>query len=159
MAERTGPAGSVSFLIARLGFESARRLKQRLEPFGIGPRDFALLNQVALREGASQQAIADSIGIPKSRMVALVDGLEERGLVERRRSDRRTHALYLTAAGRTLLDRTRRAAQEHDDELSEPLTTTERERLVELLGKLADRGSAPPGVHPGLAGDGPAGDG
>ena len=139
-----GPASSVSFLLARVGFESARRLKARLEPFDIEPRHFALLNQVALRDGQSQQAIADAIGIPKSRMVALVDDLERRGLVERRRSDRRTHALHLTGAGRDLLRRTRRVAREHDADLSAPLSAAERERLVELLGKIAAAQDAPP---------------
>jgi DNA-binding MarR family transcriptional regulator len=133
-----GPAKSVSFLIARIGFESGRRLKERLEPFGIEPRQFALLNQVELREGMSQQAIADSIGIPKSRMVAIVDALEKRDLVERRRGDRRTHAIYLTDRGNELLRQTRRAAMEHDADLTGGLSTKEREQLVTLLRKLAD---------------------
>ena len=43
--------------------------------------------------------------MPPSRMVALVDELEQRGLVERRPhpSDRRVRALYLTAEGREML--------------------------------------------------------
>ena len=145
-----GPANSVAFLVARVGFDSARKLRERLAPYGIEPRQFALLNQVAIREGLSQQAIADAIGIPKSRMVALVDDLEQRGLVERRRSDRRTHALHLTAEGNRLLDKTRQAAIEHDNELSDPLTADERRELVRLLRKLAAREDLPEGVHPAL---------
>lgn len=145
-----GPANSVAFLVARVGFDSARKLRERLAPFGIEPRQFALLNMVAMREGLSQQAIADAIGIPKSRMVALVDDLEKRGLVERRRSDRRTHALHVTAEGKRLLEKSRRAAIEHDSELSEPLTAGERRELVRLLRKLAARGEPPEWVHPAL---------
>jgi DNA-binding MarR family transcriptional regulator len=150
VTKRTGPAGSVSFLLARVGFESARRLKERLAPYGLDPRQFALLNLVAMREGSSQQAIGDAIGIPKSRMVAFVDALERRGAIERRPSDRRTHALHLTDEGRKLLQETRRLAREHDADLSRPLTASEREQLVELLTKLAAEHDVPAGVHPAL---------
>ena len=134
---RTGAARSLSFLLARVGFDSARRLRERLAPYGVDPRQFALLHAVALQEGRSQQAIADSIGVPKSGMVAIVDDLERRGLVERRRTDRRTHALHLTRQGSDLLRRTARTAAEHDDELAEPLSAAERRQLVALLSKLA----------------------
>ena len=129
----------MSFLLARVGFESARRLRERLAPFGIDPRAFALMHEVALGQGRSQQAVADAIGIPKSAMVGLVDDLESRGLVERRRGDRRTHALHLTRAGADLLRRSGRTAVEHDDELAAALTSAERDQLVALLGKLAAR--------------------
>ncbi|MGH2879628.1 MAG: MarR family transcriptional regulator [Solirubrobacteraceae bacterium] len=60
--------------------------------------------------GASQQAIGERLQIPPSRMVAFVDALEQRGLLERRANpeDRRARALYLTDEGRELL-----AAREH----------------------------------------------
>ncbi len=56
------------------------------------------MNVVDAAAGQSQQAIAEAIGAPPSRMVAIVDELEQRGLIERRPhpSDRRVHALYLT---------------------------------------------------------------
>lgn len=133
-----GPRDSVAFMLARAGFRSVRGLRERLEPFGIDPRQFALLNQIAIREGVTQQAIADAIWIPKSRMVALVDDLERRGLVERRASDRRAYALHLTDAGRALLRETRRAAVEHDAALTEGLSEEERETLLALLTKLAE---------------------
>ena len=139
MSDRTGAERSVSFLLARVGFESARRLRERLAPYGVDPRQFALLHAVALVQGRSQQALAESIGVPKSGMVAIVDDLEERGLLERRRSDRRTHALHLTRAGSDLLRRTARTAAEHDEELAAPLSVAERRQLVALLAKLAAR--------------------
>jgi DNA-binding MarR family transcriptional regulator len=136
VTRRTGAERSLSFLLARAGFESARRLRERLAPYGIEPRHFALLHELALEEGRSQQALADGIGIPKSGMVQLVDDLEERGLVERRRSDRRTHALHLTRAGGDFLRSTAPVALAHDGELSAPLSAAERKRLVALLAKL-----------------------
>jgi DNA-binding MarR family transcriptional regulator len=137
VTNRTGAEHSLSFLLARVGGESARRLRERLAPFGVDPRQFAVLHEVALEPGRSQQALAARTGVPKSGMVALLDDLEARGLVERQRSDRRTHALHLTRAGGDLLRRTAATAMAHDDELAKPLTATERRQLVALLGKLA----------------------
>jgi DNA-binding MarR family transcriptional regulator len=137
VSNRTGAERSLSFLLARAGFDSVRRLRTRLGPFGIDPRQFALLHEVALGPGRSQQALADRIGVPKSGMVALVDDLERRGFVERRRGDRRTHALHLTSAGADLLRRSAGMAREHDDELAAPLSAAERRQLVALLAKLA----------------------
>jgi DNA-binding MarR family transcriptional regulator len=136
VSRRTGAERSLSFLLARAGFESARRLRERLAPYGIEPRHFALLHELALEEGRSQQALADVLGIPKSGMVALVDDLEGRGWVERRRSDRRTHALHLTRAGGEFLIGTASVAIEHDADLGAPLSEAERKRLVALLAKL-----------------------
>jgi DNA-binding MarR family transcriptional regulator len=137
VTNRTGAERSPSFLIARIDSRSARGLRERLAPFGVEPRQFALMHQVALESGRSQQAIADSLGIPKSAMVGLVDELEARGLVVRRRNDRRTHALHLSDAGIDLLRRAARAAYEHDEELLAPLTGAERDQLLRILGKLA----------------------
>jgi len=137
VTNRTGAERSLSFLLAHAGFVSARRLRERLAPFGLDPRQFAVLHEVGLEPGRSQQALAELTGVPKSGMVALLDDLEARGLVERRRNDRRTHALHLTRAGGDLLRRTAATAMAHDDDLAAPLTEEERGQLTTLLSKLA----------------------
>ena len=81
-AER--PPRSVGFLISQLGFFSSKGFMEALEPVGIDPREFLLMRFVAASEGQSQQALAERLGVPASRMVALVDHLEEAGLMERR---------------------------------------------------------------------------
>jgi DNA-binding MarR family transcriptional regulator len=77
--------------------------------------------------------------IDPSSMVALIDELEERGLAERRQhsSDRRKHAVHLTAKGKRTLGRARGAAVAYAEELLAPLDATERETLRRLLRKLA----------------------
>jgi DNA-binding MarR family transcriptional regulator len=86
-------------------------------------------------------------------MVAIVDELEERGLVERRPhpGDRRIRAVHLTGDGRRLLARGRRVAAEHERELTRGMSATERRALVALLQKLVDEQGIGAGVHPGLA--------
>ena len=85
-------------------------------------------------------------------MVAIVDDLEQRGLVERRPhpSDRRIRALYLTGEGRKLLAG-RKIALEHEDELTRGLSEADRKRLVPLLQKVVDEQDIRTGVHPGLS--------
>src|SRR4051794_13275825 len=110
---------SVGFLISQLGFFSSRRFTEALEPLGIGPRDFLLMRFVAASEGQSQQALAERLQVPPSRMVALVDHLEDAGLVERRPDpeDRRVRGLHLTRKGRGVLDRAAKIAIDYETQL------------------------------------------
>jgi DNA-binding MarR family transcriptional regulator len=147
------PGGSAVFLLSSLGFVASGGFADSLAPLGLEPRHYGVLNLVALSEGVSQRALTDPLGIPASRLVAIVDDLEQQGLVERRRNpdDRRAHALYLTPKGHKTLDRARRAARENEQRFTAALTPTEREQLLELLRRLATHQELPLGIHPGLA--------
>jgi DNA-binding MarR family transcriptional regulator len=144
-----GPRRSVGFTISSLGYEIARRFREVLDPLGIEPREFALLRSIAAEEGLSQQAVGGRLRIAPSRMVAFVDALEARGLVERRLNaeDRRTRALHLTDAGRDLLGRAFAIAQGQERNLCGGLSAAEREQLLGLLHRLGERLDVPGGVH------------
>jgi DNA-binding MarR family transcriptional regulator len=146
------PGGSAVFLLSKLGFDASRRFHEVLTEVELEPRQFGVLNVVALNEGKSQQALAEPLGIPPSRMVAIVDELEDRKLIERRRNpeDRRAHALYLTPKGRKVLGEARRLAMENEQRFTAPLKPHEREQLLDLLRRLAADQDLPLGVHPGL---------
>jgi DNA-binding MarR family transcriptional regulator len=75
-------------------------------------------------------------------MVVLVDGPEQRGLLERRPTpaDRWVRALYLSREGRRVLRKVMRASAEHEAELCAGLDTAEREQLIALHGRLAEHG-------------------
>ena len=146
------PPRSVGFLISQLGFLSSRGFMEALEPVGIGPREFLLMRFVAASEGQSQQALAERLDLPASRMVALVDHLEEAGLVERRPNaeDRRIRELHLTRKGRGALERAGKIAIEHETSLCAGINRKEREQLIDLLQKLQASQTKLGGVHPGL---------
>jgi DNA-binding MarR family transcriptional regulator len=141
------PLRSVGFTISTTGYAIAARFREALAPFGLEPREFALLRSVAASEGDSQQAIGERMSIAPSRMVAFVDSLERRGLLERRQNpaDRRARALFLTDEGRELLGGAFRAAGEYERALSQDLTGAEREQLLELLARV--------GAHVGIPRD------
>jgi DNA-binding MarR family transcriptional regulator len=84
-------------------------------------------------------------------MVLLVDELETKGIVERRRSteDRRNYALNLTARGHQVLGQLSRIAAEHDESLCAALSKEERVQLRDLCRRIAEEQGLTPGVHPG----------
>src|SRR5215469_13581261 len=133
--ERSG----VAFLLVQLGMEAARRFGGRLAPRGVERRHVGMLTRLAENEGKAQQAIGELIGLNPAQMVFLVDELEDRGFVERRRNpaDRRSHALYLTQAGRDMLAKVRSVTRAHEAKLGTSLTAAEREQLTTLLRRLA----------------------
>src|SRR5215203_718806 len=145
---------TLAFLLSQVGIHASRRFAARLATVDLNPPLFRVLNLVDAAEGRSQQAIGKAIEVPASRMVALVDELEQRGLVERRPDphDRRVRALYLTRKGRQTLTRGRKIAKDHEQELTRGLNPSDRKRLLDLLQKMVDEQALGRGVHPGLAG-------
>jgi DNA-binding MarR family transcriptional regulator len=143
----------VAFLLSQLGYYSSRRWKARLAPLDLDPRHVLVLRRLAGGEGRSQQALGEALQIPPSRMVALVDDLEQRGLLTRRLSpsDRRVRTLRLTQEGRRLLSRVMEISLEHEQELCRGLPPAEREQLLTLLSRVAAKQGLAEGVHPGAA--------
>jgi DNA-binding MarR family transcriptional regulator len=144
---------SLAFLLSQVGIHASRRFAERIAAVDLNPPLFRVLNLVAAAEGRSQQAIAAAIGIPPSRMVALVDELEQRSLVERRPDpeDRRVRALFLTSKGKRCLTRGRKIAADHEAELTAGMSAVDRKRLLALLQKIVDEQTLGKGVHPGLS--------
>jgi DNA-binding MarR family transcriptional regulator len=157
-AARSGRIGSdkapstLAFLLSQVGIYASRRFAQRIAALDLQPPLFRVLNVVDAAEGQSQQAIGEAIQAPASRMVAIVDELERRGLIQRRPhpSDRRIRTLYLTDEGRELLARGRKIAMEHEQELTRGMNLDDRKHLIALLQKIVEEQGIGSGVHPGL---------
>src|SRR5947209_20313857 len=123
----TPPFRSVAFMLSSVGYTISRRFHEVLRPLELEPGEFALLRAVAANEGESQNALAERLHISPSWMVAIVDQLERRDLLERKphARDRRVRNLHLTAVGKKLLRRAETHAQRFDREVSAPLDETE----------------------------------
>lgn len=139
---------SPAFLLKRLGFAAKERALQAYERTGLHPYHYAVL--LVLDEGApeTQGSIADALGYDRGQLVGLLDDLEERNLVERRRDpkDRRRHVVRITPEGKRALKKMRALAQELDEQFLRPLDERERKLLHGLLLKLAERHE--PGCRP-----------
>jgi DNA-binding MarR family transcriptional regulator len=144
--------GSAAFLLAQVGAYAARMFDERLGELELTPPQVGLLRAIAMQPGRSQQALAEQLGTPATRLVALLDGLERRGAIERRRNpdDRRLHALHLTEEGQELMRSVGRVAMAHGADLTGALDDSERALLQRLLLRIAEDKKLAAGVHPGF---------
>ncbi|MFF4621804.1 MarR family winged helix-turn-helix transcriptional regulator [Nonomuraea jabiensis] len=126
--------------LANQAAQTANRIvDQALGQAGVRRYHYSLLAALEEYGPASQAALGRRTGIDRSDMVAIVNDLAERQLVERAPDpdDRRRNIITITAAGRsqlTHLDRVLAAAQ---DEFLAPLPAADRRNLIDLLTRLA----------------------
>ena len=109
-------------------------------PLQLTPAQFSVLLLLDKNPGRNQTEIASTLGILRPNFVAMLDGLESRGLCERVRSanDRRSHNLLLTDKGRAVLARAKKlVATKHEARLNELLGPANRVALLEMLAKIA----------------------
>jgi DNA-binding MarR family transcriptional regulator len=145
------PPAGLAFLLSQVGAHAAGLFADRLEPLGLTPPQVGILCNIAWEDGLSQKALSEKLGLFPSRLVAMIDELEKRGLVERRDSpeDRRSYALYLTGAGREILEQLERLGRAHQQALCAALDASEQAQLQEFLTRIAAEQKLTPGVHPG----------
>ena len=146
-------SASAPFLLAQIGSHAAAKFAECLAPLDLTPAHAGILRILGRRGPLTQQALAGILGMFASRLVALVDQLESRGLIERRDhpDDRRSYALYLTEKGRVALQSIGRVVREHQKVLLAALTVDEQRQLGQFLQRIADDQGLTRGVHPGYA--------
>ena len=131
---------STVFLLKRLGFAAKEQAMEAYVQTGLHPYHHAVL--AVLDEGSrdTQGAIADALGYDRGQLVGLLDELEQRALIERRRdpNDRRRHLVQLTADGKKTLKRLRALSRRLEDEFLSSLSDAERAQLHALLLRLAE---------------------
>jgi DNA-binding MarR family transcriptional regulator len=151
MNDKNMEKGQPAFLLAQIGAHAASLFGERLTALELSPPDAGILRLLRVAAGISQQELSAKLQIHPSRLVAILDNLEKRKLVERKPNpnDRRLYSLHLTKNGGEILERIGRVACEHQDALLAALGGDEREQLAGLLHRIADQQGLARGVHPG----------
>lgn len=131
-------ADDVGFLMSRGSALAVRAINVALEPVGLRVRQYSVLLAVAESGGLSQRDVATTLSLDPSQIVALVDELESRGLVERRPgvADRRARLVQPTRAGKKQIREAERRVRRAEEEYLGALDAEERETLASLLRRV-----------------------
>jgi DNA-binding MarR family transcriptional regulator len=121
--------------LLRLGYDYAYEIASTELPDGPHPRDFSLLVGLLTTGPIAQQRLAEKMRVNRSLLVTVVDDLEQRGWVERRRDpdDRRSYRLHVTPAGERAVAELGPKVEAANDKMTGRLSPAERTRLNELL--------------------------
>src|SRR4051812_49524621 len=111
-----------------------------LTAHGISMWAYSVLTALCERPYRGQNALADAIGADKTRIIDVLDDLQERGLISRERdpADRRARLLAATPRGRRVRDQVRRAIRKEEEQLLAALPAREREAFLKALPSLSD---------------------
>jgi DNA-binding MarR family transcriptional regulator len=130
-----GP-GPLAWLRLMRVFQKVDRVSgERLRAWDLSVGQFDVLAHVGAAEGIVQQELADSLLVTKGNVCQLIDRMEGRGLILRRREGR-TNRLFLTDKGRRLFDEVVPAHEALIAERFSALSPVEQGQLHELLRKL-----------------------
>jgi DNA-binding MarR family transcriptional regulator len=131
-------ADRIGYLLARAHLGMREIADQALTPLGLDKKGYAALVLLASEGPLSQQALSVIQGCDRTTMVAVVDKLENEGLVVRHRNplDRRAYALEITAKGRRTLDQAEELVSNVERDFLAPLSPADRRRLIDLLQRL-----------------------
>lgn len=132
---------AVGYRLRRAQLSVFQAFNEAFSSKGLRPTDFAVLLLLTRNQGAKQSEVAEALGIQRANFVAIVDGLEAKGFVERRKSelDRRVQSLHITDAGLTYLNELMPIWQEHEERLLVRLGGRQaRDQLIALLDRLYD---------------------
>jgi len=129
---------SNTFLLKRLGFAAKEGSHNAFEGTGLSAFHFAVLALLEEDPRETQAMIADALGYDRSHIVRLLDELEERELVVRKRDleDRRRHLVKMTPEGKKMLAKLRAIMVKLEDDFLAPLDEAQRETLHMLLSEL-----------------------
>ena len=130
---------STCFLLARLGWAIKLRAIEELEGAESSLYHYSVLATLAEGTRETQATIADALRLDRSRLVGLLDELEERGQIDRKRdpNDRRRHTVSLTEEGKRELVRLRSIVRRIEETFMAPLDEQTRKTVHDALLRVA----------------------
>ena len=126
------------YALRRASAAAMQKFARQLSPLDLRPTEASVLLVIDSNPNITQSEIGRMLEIAGANMAPLISRLEKRELIGRRRVDGRSHGLELTAAGRALTLRARKAMQSHEDELLARIPAGHRAAFLAALHALWD---------------------
>lgn len=129
LGDNVGYQLRTAYVAVRRQFETA------MAKLDLTQKQSGVLWLIEANPAVSQIALANELGMDRASMMAIVDRLEERGLIVRKRSmqDGRRQELYVTAKGRKVLIQAKAAIHTHEKWISARFNKSELAAFVDCL--------------------------
>ena len=151
---KSHPAASLGELPALLGFvlrqaqlAMFRSFITTFEELDLRPTQFGILMVIKANPGLTQSDLSDALAIKRANLVAMLDTLENRGLIQRRPmpNDRRSRLLYLTGPGQDFTARMLALHGDLESKVEGALGPQGKRQLLDSLNTLIGVLGAEPG--------------
>jgi DNA-binding MarR family transcriptional regulator len=128
----------MGFLLNRAALKQREVVEEALKPYGLIGKHLGILLLIQDKGALPQMEVGKCMYIDRTTMVSMIDDLEKLGYVERKAhpTDRRAHALYLTAKGRELLPKLYQLGIKAEKKLLAPLSSKDQMELNRILRQL-----------------------
>jgi DNA-binding MarR family transcriptional regulator len=131
----------IGYRLRRAQIAIFQEFTTRFADHDLRPAEYSALALIEANPGSKQIEIAKALGIKRANFVALINGIEARGLIERRLppDDRRSQALFLTPLGIETMRVLNAAQAEFEAYCVKKLGgPPARDQLMDLLSRLLD---------------------
>jgi DNA-binding MarR family transcriptional regulator len=134
----SGVKSHTGFWLRFVSNHVSQSFARKLEGSGVTVAEWVILREMYDSRSTAPSALAVATGLTRGAVSKLIDRLVLKNLVSRAEAsgDRRFQDIKLTSAGRSLVPRLARIADQNDEEFFSSLSAEERERLVATLKKL-----------------------
>jgi DNA-binding MarR family transcriptional regulator len=134
-----------SYLESLLGYNARRAaltiieiFLQRMAVYDLRPVDFSVLSLITHNPGITSKQLCNSLNILAPNLVAMVNGLEKKGVISRQPHphDGRAMGLHLTDSGLQIMHLAEKTAADLEISSTPNLSAAERKTLLRLLKKV-----------------------
>jgi DNA-binding MarR family transcriptional regulator len=130
----------IGFWLRYVSNHVSHAFAQKLLASGVTVAEWVILREMFDRDGTAPSDLAELTGLTRGAISKLADRLIAKKLLVRTyaKDDRRYQTLALTAAGRSLVPKLAKLADENDEQFFAALSPKQRKRLVNTLKKLVE---------------------
>jgi DNA-binding MarR family transcriptional regulator len=133
----------LSYQLRRAAFVTLSSLSEAFGRLELTPTEAIVIRFVHANPGCTQAEIGRALGVKRTNMVPIANGLMTRGLIERTAADGRSHSLYLTKTGNELHRKIAKASLDHEQRFFGDTPAATRQILMQTFRSLRAKAEEP----------------